>query len=64
MTGPERPRVRGTRDRRPEDTPSSEPAEKPDERPARSGDDKKSPEFRLARLDGRDTLKYEDTADK
>jgi hypothetical protein len=25
---------------------------------------KKSPLFRMSRLDGRDTLKYEDTADK
>jgi hypothetical protein len=32
--------------------------------PAQSPGRKGSPRFRLVRLDGRDTLKYEDTADK
>lgn len=63
MTGPDRPRVRGAQDPRPEDALSPETDGKSKERPTRGGD-KKKPVFRLARLDGRDTLKYEDTADK
>ena len=31
---------------------------------AAAGERKRSPLLRIARLDGRDTLKYEDTADK
>ena len=46
---------------RPEESLDAVPKKKADEdgEPA-----KKSPLFRMARLDGRDTLKYEDTADK
>ena len=63
MSTPDRPRVRGTRDPLPEE--ALEAPKKPD-RPARGGaaQESRKPDFRFARLDGRDTLKYEDTADK
>ncbi len=38
--------------------------EKLPEKPENAGPPRRSPVFRFARLDGRDTLKYEDTADK
>jgi len=60
MSSPDRPRVRGTKEPKPGET--LEQGKKSD-RPAR-GDADKKPVFRFARLDGRDTLKYEDTADK
>ena len=62
MSSPDRPRVRGTKDTTPEET--LEQGKKKDDRPARGDGDKKKPVFRFAKLDGRDTLKYEDTADK
>jgi hypothetical protein len=63
MSTPDRPRVRGTAETRPEET--LDPAKKKPERPARgSATEERKPAFRFARLDGRDTLKYEDTADK
>lgn len=61
MSSPDRPRVRGAQDPKPEDT--LEQGKKKNDRPAR-GDGEKKPVFRFAKLDGRDTLKYEDTADK
>lgn len=59
MTNPDRPRVRGTEDPRPEE--SLEAGKKT---PTARDGEKKKPAFRFTRLDGRDTLKYEDTADK
>jgi hypothetical protein len=49
-------------------TPGTEPGktkpEKLPDKPENPTPPKRSPVFRMARLDGRDTLKYEDTADK
>ena len=60
MSHPDRPRVRGTKDPEPQEALDAGAKKK-----AEPGEDKKrKPVFRFARLDGRDTLKYEDTADK
>lgn len=58
----DRPKTPGdAQEPRPEESvdPGPKKSAKTDER-----ETKKSPRFRMARLDGRDTLKYEDTADK
>jgi hypothetical protein len=52
----------GSGERR-EAAPRPEETVRPAESEGQTGP-RRSPLFRLARLDGRDTLKYEDTADK
>jgi hypothetical protein len=64
LSGPDKTRTHQNRaDVRPSDTGAPESGEESKEQAAQ-GVAKKKPVFRFARLDGRDTLKYEDTADK
>ena len=62
MTGPDRPRKHSKQDADPEKNLRVEGEEKA-KKTTRDGKGRK-PAFRFSRLDGRDTLKYEDTADK
>ena len=64
MSTQDRLHVRGPSETQVDDTSSPELHGKSEEKPLLGGDAKRKPSFRIARLDGRDTLKYEDTADK
>ena len=56
------PKIKGGSDARPEETLDPNAKKAAEEKGEKKA--KKSPLFKMARLDGRDTLKYEDTADK
>jgi hypothetical protein len=64
MSGSDRRTKSAKRDARPGGVPSSPASEESKERTSGGAPGEKKPVFRFARLDGRDTLKYEDTADK